>query len=259
MFRLHLIHWRPDEAGGRIDQLKKQGYRVEVEHEQGNAILRRLKADPPDLVVIDLSRMPSHGRDIAVGLRISRTTRNVPILFVEGKPEKVRGIQLLLPDASYLGWDEALDNLDRLIENPPENPVVPKSILAGYSGTPLPKKLGIKKDTLVTLVGAPSGFEDTLGQLPAGATLTRQIEGKSDLIICFVRSRKELLDQLEGCKGLMAEKAGLWLAWPKKTSGISSDLTQMEVRSLGLASGLVDYKVCAIDAVWAGLKFAKRK
>jgi CheY-like chemotaxis protein len=254
-----LIHWKPDEATDRVKELEKAGYEVVLNSGQGNAILRKLRENPPDLVVIDLSRMPSQGRDIAVGIRMGKATRRVPIIFVEGEPEKVNRFKKLLPDATYSTWNSVLERLDQVIKNPPKDPVVPKSILAGYSGTPLTKKLGIKANSRVALVGAPVDFERTLGEVPESTRLIRGLGNESDLIICFVKSQKELLDTLERLKTSMAQKGGLWLAWPKKTSGIVSDLTQTDVRSLGLSNGLVDYKVCAIDATWSGLKFAKRR
>ncbi|MBM3773999.1 MAG: DUF3052 family protein [Acidobacteria bacterium] len=141
--------------------------------------------------------------------------------------------------------------------NPPADPVRP-SLLAGYSGTPLPKKLGIKPDSVVWLASAPPDFAATLGELPQGAVLRHDSRGRSNLIVWFTRSRAEL----ERSLARMAAKAGqgpIWIAWPKKTSGVASDLSEQCVRDAGLAHGLVDYKVCAIDPTWSGLLFTKRK
>jgi hypothetical protein len=108
------------------------------------------------------------------------------------------------------------------------------------------------------LVNAPSGFEQTLGDLPEGVTLRRQARGRYDLAIWFPKSAKDLSARVKQV-GRLADKDGLWIAWPKQASGIPTDLTQTVVRKTGLASGLVDYKVCAIDETWSGLKFARRK
>jgi hypothetical protein len=208
-------------------------------------------------VVIDLTRLPSQGRDVALGIRQHKPLRRVPLVFVEGDPEKVGRIKKLLPDAHYTSWHGIRGTLKRAIANPPEDPVIPESNLAGYSGTPLPKKLGIKVGNVVALVDAPEGFEETLGTGPDGTVIRRQTRGKRDLTIWFTRSRKVLDRRI----GKMAEIAGnnLWIAWPKKTSRLASDLTQADVRRVGLAIGLVDYKVCAIDETWSGLKFTRRK
>ena len=126
----------------------------------------------------------------------------------------------------------------------------------GYSGTPLPRKLGIKKGCVVALVGAPAGFEKTLGRLPERAPLRRQARGRCDLILWFPKSFRDLERRI-GTLGRKAE--ALWVAWPKKASGVESDLSQTVVRKTGLAAGLVDYKVCSIDATWTGLRFTRRK
>lgn len=135
---------------------------------------------------------------------------------------------------------------------------LPKSPLEGYSGTPLPKKLGIRAGTSVALVGAPQDVEETLGELPEGASLRRNARGRFDLMLWFVRSHAELMRGIEGMAGRLGA-GGLWILWPKKASGMASDVSEREVREAGLANRLVDYKVCAFDATWSGLKFAVKK
>jgi hypothetical protein len=147
--------------------------------------------------------------------------------------------------------------LKRAIANPPVDPVKPESVLAGYSGTPLPKKLGIKSGSTVVLVNGPADFEKTLGELPDDVHLKRQLRGRFELIIWFARSKNELDRRIEGMAAKVTE--GMWIAWPKKASGVITDLTPTEVRESGLDNGLVDYKICAIDETWSGLKFARRK
>ncbi|MBO0860715.1 MAG: DUF3052 domain-containing protein [Chloracidobacterium sp.] len=144
---------------------------------------------------------------------------------------------------------------------PVASPVVPASNLAGYSGTPLSKKLGVNPNSTVALIGAPNDFEKTLGALPEGVKLKKRADRACDLIIWFVRTRAELYDRIKEMSQLTgaAGVAGLWIAWPKRASGVASDMTENVARETGLASGLVDYKICAIDATWSGLKFARRK
>jgi hypothetical protein len=134
---------------------------------------------------------------------------------------------------------------------------VAKTKDAGYSGTPLPKKLGIKPETTVLLVGAPRGWEPTLGALPEGVAVKRGSIAKADMILWFVGSTKELRAGVK--KAERAFGGGLWIAWPKKSSGVATDLTEDVVRSTAIAAGLVDFKVCAIDATWSGLRFARAK
>ncbi len=257
MFRIRLIHWDAEEAAARCETLRAAGYEVEYSELDGDGY-RALKNNPPDAFVVDLSRRPSHGMEIGTGLRGYKATRAVPLVFVEGAPESVQRIKQLLPDATFTTWSRIRSSLKSAIANPPANPVKPESNLAGYSGTPLPKKLGIKPNATVLLVNAPKDFAQTLGELPAGAKLNTDGTGKVDLILWFLRRRIELEDRIQDMRALTGT-GGIWLAWPKQTSGLATDLTQNIVRETGLANGLVDYKVCAIDATWSGLKFALRK
>lgn len=128
---------------------------------------------------------------------------------------------------------------------------------SGYSGTPLVKKLGSKAATTVAVLGAPAGFGATLDDLPDDVRLVTRVSGTPDLIIRFLGSRRQLEGEMPRLARAMGQ--GLWIAWPKKSSGVRTDLTEDVIRAAGLAAGLVDYKVCAIDETWSGLKFARRK
>jgi hypothetical protein len=130
---------------------------------------------------------------------------------------------------------------------------------AGYSGTPLPRKLGIKPGHRVALLGAPDGFEtDTLGELPDGVGVVRRASGQADLIVSFHTSRAELERRLPALRAMMEPAAGLWIAWPKRASKVPTDMTEDVVREIALPTGLVDNKVCAIDATWSGLRLVIR-
>jgi hypothetical protein len=131
---------------------------------------------------------------------------------------------------------------------------------AGYSGTPLPRKLGIKPGHRVLLLGAPEGFEDgTLGALPDGVRVGRSARGRADVIVSFVTERAALERRLARLRELMEPAAGLWIAWPKRASGVPTDMTEDVVRAVALPTGLVDNKVCAIDATWSGLRLVIRR
>jgi len=129
--------------------------------------------------------------------------------------------------------------------------------MAGYSGTPLVQKLGIKPGMRVVLAGAPPGFRRELVDLPAGVSIGSRAAGSPDLIIWFVTSERDLLKRVHRMGEMM--RSGLWIAWPKKASGLLTDLTENVVRDAALPHGLVDYKVCAITEIWSGLKFARRQ
>ena len=168
MHRVRLIHWKAAEAVERVEKLRSAGYEV-VYRDMGNsADLKELAEDPADAVVIDLGRLPSHGRDIGLYLRERKSTRHVPLIFAGGDPQKVDRIRALLPDAAYASWDGIDTSLKSAIANAPADPVVPRSGFEAYSGTPLPKKLGIKEGSTVFLIDAPQDFDETLGALPRG-------------------------------------------------------------------------------------------
>jgi hypothetical protein len=132
--------------------------------------------------------------------------------------------------------------------------------IAGYSGTPLVRKLGIKPATSLALLSAPAGFARELVGLPGDVRVSTRAGGRPDLIVWFVGSQKALEARVEPISALVnAPGRGLWIAWPKKASGLATDLTENSIRDAGLAHGLVDYKVCAINETWSGLKFARRK
>jgi hypothetical protein len=130
--------------------------------------------------------------------------------------------------------------------------------MAGYSGTPLPKKLGIKEGARVLLRLAPAGFEKTLAPLPPGTKLASAGRGPFDVIVFFAANRATFLRELPGAIAKLKPNGGLWLAWPKKSSGMATDLEESFVRNSGLAAGLVDNKICAIDETWSGLRFVYR-
>jgi hypothetical protein len=133
------------------------------------------------------------------------------------------------------------------------------TVPAGYSGTPLAKKLGFKAGFAAAYVSAPDGFDALLGELPDGVTVRRQLRGPLDLIVCFVTARRDLEQRLPKLRAALAPAGMLWIAWPKRASGVETDMTEDVVREVALPTGLVDTKVAAIDATWSGLRLVIRK
>jgi CheY-like chemotaxis protein len=254
MSRIVLVHWNAVEWEERAVRLRAWGHTVDG-MDPSPAGMRALQEAPPEVFVIDLSRAPSQGRDAAHALRQRKATRAVPLVFAGGDPDKLARMRELLPDAVYTEWRRLKTALQRV--KPPANPVVP-GVLAGYSGTPLPKKLGIKPDSKVALLGAPPDFQQTLGTIPDGARLTKTPAG-AHLILLFARSQADLARRFAIAAEGLAEGGGLWIIWPKKASGVATDLTEQHVRAHGLARQFVDYKICAVDQTWSGLKFARRR
>jgi len=130
--------------------------------------------------------------------------------------------------------------------------------MAGYSGTPLIRKIGIKPGHRIHLHDHPASFLRDLGELPDAVKLEQRLADSTDVMVCFVESEAELKKQFSRVTGKLAPDGMLWIAWPKRASGRKTDLTEDVVRNVGLKAGLVDVKVCAIDEVWSGLKFVVR-
>jgi hypothetical protein len=130
--------------------------------------------------------------------------------------------------------------------------------VAGYSGTPLVRKLGIKEGHRVALIDAPGGAEALLGDLPAGATVLRTARAPIDVVLLFVTERRVLERKLPGLAERIERAGGIWVCWPKRSSGVVTDMTEHDVRDVALPLGLVDNKVCAVDETWSGLRVVYR-
>lgn len=257
MNRVLLIHWKESELPERVAALRRAGYQVTTHSSQAKAP-KLSQSKPPAVILIDLSRLPSHGRTYGYVFRQQKTTRAIPLVFLEGDPEKVGKVREMLPDATYATWKNVAPMLRRAIAEKPKQPVVPKSRSGGYSGTPLPKKLGVDKGRSVNLLHAPKGFE-ALIRGDGRSRIRKGGRAPADVVIWFVKKKAELAGRLPMAMKAMTEGGALWLAWPKKTSCVASDLSEGTVRQVALKRGLVDYKVCAIDETWSGLKFARRR
>jgi hypothetical protein len=134
----------------------------------------------------------------------------------------------------------------------------PNRRTAGYSGTPLPRKLGIKEGARVAFPSAPADFAATLGELPDGVEPRARARGPLDVIVFFTTARGELERRIRRLRGALDPAGALWVAWPKRASGVPTDLTEDVVREIALANTLVDVKVAAIDDTWSGLKLVIR-
>ena len=130
--------------------------------------------------------------------------------------------------------------------------------MAGYSGTPLAKKLGIKDGHRLLLLGAPDGLDDALAPLPDGVTVGRRLQGKADVVVLFTPWREELERRFDDVVRAIEPDGSFWVGWPKKASKKPTDITEDTLRDVALPRGLVDNKVCAIDDVWSGLRLVIR-
>ena len=256
MTRVALLHWKPAEAESQVKALESAGCVVAVHAPSGLSEIRAA-AREADVVLIDLSRLPMQGQAVAIEVRQRVESRLKPIVFVGGAADKVDRIRGILPDAAFVEWTDLPESLPDAIRRAPKKPVVPDT-MAGYSGSPLPKKLGIKEGSVVALVGAPEGFESKLAPLPEGVRFTKK-PPEADRIVLFTKSMKDFEKRWATLTANASPNATLWIAWPKRASGIATDVSETVIRGYGLERGWVDYKVCAVDETWSGLAFTRRK
>jgi hypothetical protein len=247
MSRVRLVHWKAEDAEEKMELLRNAGHQVMYGGDH-----KEWRQTPCDVFVIDLSRLPSHGREVAIFLRGSKATRNIPIIFVDGAPEKVDAIRKQLPDALYTSWSRIRSSLRKLPRV--ECPIVPTQMMDRFASRTTAQKLGIKEKTSVTVVDPPRDYLQVLGALPESV----QVEEDADAIavtICFVRDPEALPDLLSLGRRIAA-RTKFWICWPK---GKKSAIGEQYIRDSAIALGLVDYKVCSVNVTWSGLLFALKK
>ena len=255
--RVQFFHWNALNATDKEILLRATGLQVTCLPFEGPLTLKALRVDPPAAVVIDLSRQPSSGRDLALQLRTHSATRHLPILFVDGAPEKTQPLAALFPDAIYTNWDAIIETLKDAVQNPPPVTCIPDSIFAPYKDVPLVRKLGIREGMRVRLVDAPPDFERKLGELPPEVSLVRNGSQPAALNLAFIRSREDLERKITSLVNLV-KQGKLWIIWPKRKSKDAGAINQNHVRRAGLAAGMVDFKICSVDETWTGLQFTWR-
>lgn len=249
-----LIHWNPAARQTRRDELAAHCTHVDAPSETGPDLVRRIVDAAPDVVVIDLTRAQSLGRDMALALRRRRALRDVPIVFVDGPPERVEAIRTVMPEATFTTWDRIGTALRTEQDRPA---IAPVSAFAPFASRPLVAKLGIREGMRVGVIDAPEDFVGSLEGLPSGVGFV-DAGLPCDLTLWFVATAAEL----EGSSAAIARQSTwspIWIIHPKKRSRQGGDLTQAVVRAFARMLGMVDYKVSAIDATWTGMLVRRRK
>ena len=253
MPRVRLFHWRAEEAKPLIATLRANSYAVDYPGDQANGSWRSLRENPPYAAVIDLTRLPSHGRHVAAEIRASKSMRSIPIVFVDGDPEKVERIRKDLPDAVYTSRLRLVSVLKRA--KPLADPVVAPRMMNRTDRTTA-EKLGVKAGARVALVDPPADYVRVLGKLPKDASLEEDPDETLPLTLWFVRDPDGYLAGL-GQMRKRAFNSRIWIIYPKGRN--ATGLTQGLIREAALSVGLVDYKVCSVNEVWTGLLFTRKK
>ena len=246
---VQLFHWNAEEAKGLVKTLEASGYEVAL-HSKGGGLSARAMASAA-AVVIDLTRLPSQGRAVAAWLRGSKSTRTIPIVFVNGDADKVARVKQDVPDAVYASSKSVVGVLKKV--KSPTMPVIPRQMMASTRSTAA--KLGIRENTRVALIDAPAHSAQILGELPKGVTVLEGSEGPAEVTLWFVHDVSDYERKLPSRRTL-AVRSRLWILWKK---GRQDGLNGNRVRNASAALGLVDYKICSLDGVWSGMAFAVRK
>jgi CheY-like chemotaxis protein len=256
MARIRLFHWKAQESEGFIEPLRGAGHHVSYDEKIAPGLFSRIRQSPPDAFVIALSRLPSHGREVATFVRGSPATRHLPIVFVDGDPEKVEAIRQLIPDAVYTTRERLTAALAKAIAHPPAAPVVPVQMMDRYGTRTTAQKLGIKEGCRVALLDAPRDYASVLGPLPDGVELCEEPSNVCAVTLWFVEDAEIYRSTLPRMRRL-AVQTKLWVIWPK--GGQKAGITQQLIRDSALAVGLVDYKICSVSDRWSAMAFAKKK
>jgi len=253
MPRVRLVHWKAGEAAALLDKLRASGHAVDYDEKLSSKGFRAIRQSPPDAFVIDLSRLPSHGHEVATFIRGQKATRHVPILFVDGVKERVEAIRKLLPDAEFASRTRLRSALRKALANLPASPVVPAQMMERYKARTTAQKLGIGEGVTVALVDPPRNYANAIGGLPAGAALAESPAAACPVTLWFVHDAAACAEMLPAMRKLAA-RTKLWIAW-RKGSGV----TQQFLRESAAAVGLVDYKICSVNATWSAMLFARKK
>lgn len=265
-----LVHWRPEEAADRISALEDAGDRVEVYADQAHKGLARYRAEPPDVALISLERLPSHGREIAQWFGATKAVCHVPLVFVGGDPEKVDVARAQFPDREFCAWRGVRGAMQRAIRRragvTPDAAARQRAATAVCSTKELWQKLGIDAGARVAVLGrAATDLRVSLGPgLPADVQFTTQARGAADVVLVFPASVADLATRWPKAVAMLRAAAPrIWLAWPKlrrgQRSGDAGPITQDLLRGFGADQGWTDVKVCRIDEHWSGLQFARRR
>ena len=255
MPRVRLFHWKAKEAEPLIAKLRAAGYEVVHNAETQSPSVREITESGAVAVVIDLSRLPSHGRYVGAWLRGSKSTRHIPLVFVGGEAEKVAAIQKHLPDAVYASLAGIGTALKNAIAHPPSDPVVPRQMMETAPGRPAAQKMGIHEGSAVGLIDPPADYLKVLGELPDGVVIEEDSRRVCPVTLWFVHDPGEYEAALPSRRALAA-RSRLWILWQKgRRDGLNGNF----VRAAALAMGLVDYKICSLDGVWSGMVFTVKK
>lgn len=250
--RVRVIHWKATEAEPLLEAVRKAGAEPEfVDCRDTPGLGRLIRAHPPDAIVIDLSRLPSHGRAVGHWLRSTKALRDIPLIFANGAEDKIAKVREILPDAVFAenrSLKKAL-GAARKAGRPPAAPPV------AHRERTTAQKLGIDKVRTVGVIDAPRGYLAALGELPEEVEVVEEPEQPVGTALWFIHDPEEFLTALRRM-WTVAGRSRLWIIWRK---GSKNGLTQLSIRETMREAGMVDYKICSVSKEWSGMLFARKK
>ncbi len=267
---IRLICWNEADAIARARILRRAGYHVIADPPENaggaknpGGMVRYFRELSPDAIVIDLDRLPSHGRELGLSLRASKSTSHLRLVFAGGVPAKIELVRAAIPDAIFTPWDDDVAAaIERAIDQPEPPRLASRELPKAIGPGTLERKLDIKPQTHFAIVSVNRSdnqwLDEVLASVPDGAIRQRRIDAATTLALFPVASRRDLMRAFDQARASLPPKASLWIVHPKQTSALAADFNQDDVREAGLAHGFVDYKVCAVDKDWSALKFARR-
>lgn len=254
---VRLFHWREQEAQELIAELRKAGFTVDYDAMPASSSFRSMAEHPTAAAVIDLTRLPSHGRHVAAEICSRKSLRHIPIIFVDGAPEKVAAIRKELPDAIYTtrGKLAAAIRSAKAVAHP----VQPARMMDRRDRTTA-QKMGICENARVAILGAPPGYAKVLGAMPAAVSLEEDPAETLPLTVWFVTDAGVYRAGLPAMRARMSETR-LWVVYPKGGAKKTGDggINQFFIREQALALGMVDYKICSVNPSWTGILFTLKK
>jgi hypothetical protein len=253
--RVRIVHWKAPEAGPLIEACRACGFEVEYDDVRGGELVKAIRAKPPDALLIDLTCLPSHGREVAIYLRRTKYARYIPLIFVDGVPEKVDAIREQLPDAAFTTRKRLCAGIKAACAKRIPDPVLPPGVMERYGSRTVAQKLGIKEGSTVAVIDAPRDYAAALGELPEGVELVEDPESVQAITLWFVRDLREYQAGVAAMQAI-AGRTKLWVVWRK---GKLARLTDKLVRKEANEAGLVDYKICAVNEQWSAMALARRK
>ncbi len=251
--RILIIHRNPLDAASRAHRLNQPGLSATGYPVVGPSAFRQIRADPPDAILIDLTQLPSYGRIMGGLLREQKATRPIPLVFLEGDPEKSARVREALPDVQFAVWPDVMPAIRRAIRQTPAEPglpIPPKVTVA--------TKLRLRAGAEVGTLHAPAEIRKILGPLPKDVRIHAGI-GEARIVLVFAKSAAALGRELPRLADQAVSGRTFWICWPKRKSETPSDLSPNRIREMAVPYGLIDSKICALDATWSATALTRRR